>query len=104
MNQEFVIVAVLPEPFARRVKSWHQQFDRWSKSWLPLHVTIIRPLRALSDQLRHQAASLVYPLHITWQGWQTFHNPNANVIWLDPGQDEPRLVTQSLYHDYPEIR
>lgn len=97
------MVAVLPEPFATQIGALRRRHDRWSKSWLPPHITIIRPLKALPVTMYQRAASLRYPFHVSLHGWQTFHNPNDHVVWLDPGQDEPCRVTRMIYNECSEL-
>lgn len=103
MNQEFVIIAELPEPLRSKLESLRQQHDRWSTSWLPSHITMAKPTRDLPAKLLAKAADLRYPFRVTLGDWQAFKNPGANVIWLDPGQDEPTKVAKVLHHDYPEL-
>lgn len=97
------MVAVLPEPFCRQLVQLRKQYDQWSINSLPPHITMIRPLRALPETLRRRNASLEYPFRIVFQDWQAFRNPDANVVWLDPGQEEPRRVAEKLHTDYPEL-
>lgn len=95
MNQEFVIVAVLPESFYRQLIQLRKKFDRWSTEPLPPHITLIRPLRALPEAMRRRTASLEYSFRIVFQDRQAFRNPDASVVWLDPGPEEPRRVADS---------
>ena len=104
MNQEFIIVAVLPEPFRTELAQLRQTYDRWTTNALPPHITIVRPLRALPAKLQQRLSSLRYPFRITFQDWQAFRNPGAYVIWVDPGQEEARRVAQALYQDFPELQ
>lgn len=103
MNDEFLIVAELPEPWRSRIAGWRRRYDRWSNSWLPPHVTIIRPLKHWPTALRAQAGDLHYPFTVTFQGWSIFRRPNANVIWLDPGQREPARVRRAIDSDFPDL-
>lgn len=104
MAQEYVIIAILPEPFRTQLMQLRKAYDRWTTNALPPHITIIRPLRALPATLQQSVSSLNYPFHITFQDWQAFHNPGAHVIWIDPGQEEPRRVAQELNQDFPELQ
>ena len=65
---------------------------------------MIRPLRVLPEAMRKRAASLEYPFGIKFQDWQAFRNPDANVVWIDPGQNEPRRVAQLLQKDFMELK
>lgn len=103
MDHEFLIVALVPEPLCSVVETLRRRYDRWSSQPLPPHITMIRPLRSVPERLRQRASQLDYPFTITLQGWYGFRNPGQNVVWLDPGQDEPCRVVGQISGDFPEL-
>lgn len=104
MHREYLIVAMVPEPLASVITDLRQRYDRWSERPLPPHITIIRPLHSVPDRLLEQADRLDYPFTVTLQGWYGFRNPEQHVVWLDPGQGEPRRVAEMLYRGHPTLR
>ncbi len=103
MGYEYVIIAVLPEPFQTQLVQLRKKYDRWTKSTLPSHITIIPPFRALPGAIKKHIFTTRYTLNITFQGWQSFHHLEHSVLWLDPGQEELRSVSKELRQKFPEL-
>lgn len=103
--QRYTIIAKIPEPWATQLNDLRKQFDRWSRQWLPPHITIIPPfetdlpvssLRAVSD--------LEIPIDINFKGWGSYRHPGFNVIWLDPGTDSPAKAQTRMLNQLPMFR
>lgn len=102
MRQRYIIVAVLPEPWAKEFDSLRRKYDRWSKQWLPPHVTIIPPFEVAGNEDRLRSIeSLTVDLAIEFQGWGHFTHANANVIWHNPGQPRPSDVRKLILREQP---
>lgn len=102
MNQ-YIIIALLPEPIASDLAQLRAELDIWTPQWLPPHVTIVRPfaLELPPDAL----ARIQQPLAITAQvmRWATFRNPDNNVLYLEPTQEPFRREYQALFERVPEL-
>lgn len=101
---EYIVVALIPEPWCSAIVALRKKYDRWTTTDLPPHITIVRPLHDLPSVLRAKAGSLRYPFQVTFGPWNTFGNPDNNVVWIDPGQAEPRRVADQLYQDFPDLK
>lgn len=92
----YVVVGLVPPPWATWLEGL-RRYDFWTRHWLPPHVTIIRPFYAeLTPDAIRTMSNWPIEMPIRMGPWRSFKQPNANVVWVDPGQDGPRTVQQAL--------
>lgn len=100
---QYVIVAELPEPLRSELAPLRKEIDVWSKSWLPPHVTIVRPFTIAMSEL--MMAEFARPISLTAQilRWATFRNPNNNVLYLEPTPEPFQKLRRNLLDRVPEL-
>ncbi|MBI2984327.1 MAG: 2'-5' RNA ligase family protein [Candidatus Kerfeldbacteria bacterium] len=95
----YTIAALVPDPWAAEIHALRRQFDRWSRQWLPPHLTIVPPVSAdISLPMVVEIETFPADIAVNWQGWGAFHHERSNVIWLHAGQGvtdhlRPKLVS-----------
>lgn len=100
---QYVIVAELPEPLRSALARLRQEIDVWSKSWLPPHVTIVRPLALdLSTEMKNEIRR---PISLTSHliRWATFRNPGRNGLYLEPTSEPFRRLRDDLFLRVPAL-
>ncbi len=100
----YVIVALIPEPWATDVQKLRLEHDKWSRQWLPAHITVAPPFHArfTGDTLRNiEAASL--PITVTFQGWGSFVHDKSTTLWIEAGAASTADIRQRLTAAVPEL-
>lgn len=103
--QRYTISALIPEPWASEFLGWRKEYDRWSNSWLPPHITIIPPFQAaVPPSILAEIERTPLTIPVSFGKWGSYDRPNSHVIWVDPGQEGPKAARKQLLDAYPEFQ
>lgn len=100
----YVIAALIPEPWATDIQKLRLEHDRWSRQWLPAHITIAPPFHArfFGDTIRNiEEAAL--PVAVTFQGWGSFPHEKSTTLWIETGAAGTAEIRSKLIQIVPEL-
>jgi hypothetical protein len=102
MLARFVIIALIPEPWAGDIQKLRLEHDHWSRQWLPAHITIVAPFLArMSFDLVRDIELAPLEIRGTIGGWGSFLHDRTNTIWLEAGESATREARVQLAKAVP---
>lgn len=83
----YVIVALVPEPWATDIQKLRLEHDQWSRQWLPAHVTVVSPFHSrLQPDVIRAIEEAPLAIEARFGGWGTFPHEKSTTFWLDAGE------------------
>lgn len=103
-GDRFVIVALVPEPWATDVNNLRREYDQWSRQWLPPHITIVPPFSGeLGEHTIRDLEAFEANIPVNLQGWGAFHHERSNVLWLEAGEKGTHDIRRRLTEVLPDL-
>lgn len=103
-QQRFTIAALIPDPWAKDIQDLRRQYDKWSRQWLPPHITIAPPFNAeLSAGTIADIENIDANIAVNFQGWGKFSHERSNVLWLETGENGTKDIRSLLARTLPDL-
>jgi hypothetical protein len=101
----YVLAALIPDPWASDIQKLRLEHDKWSRQWLPAHITIVAPFHArfFGDVIR-QIEEAALPISVTFQGWGSFVHDRSTTLWLEAGAASTAEIRTKLAAQVPELK
>lgn len=80
--KRYVVAALVPEPLRTKLADLRHQYDRYTRQWLPPHITIIPPFDEPLTRDQQQAIKNI-PVNVeaALSGWGSFRRDRTSVIY-----------------------
>ena len=100
----YVLAALVPDPWASDIQKLRLEHDKWSRQWLPAHITIVPPFHArfFGDVIRKIEEAAV-PISVTLQGWGSFPHEKSTTLWIEAGAAATADVRTKIAKLVPEV-
>jgi len=104
MLNRYCIVALVPDPWAKDIDELRRQHDKWSKQWLPAHITVVAPFEAsLSHDLVAEIEGATVPIQVRLGGWGVFEHFRTNTVWIEGSESATANARRQLIQTVPRL-
>ncbi len=102
--RRYCIVALVPEPWAKDIDELRTQHDKWTRQWLPPHITIVAPFYAsLSREAVRAIEEAPVDIKVRLGGWGIFPHDRSDTLWIEAGDMSTKDAPARLAAAVPEL-
>ncbi len=81
--KRYIVTALLPEPLRGKLAALRRHHDRFTRQWLPPHITIIPPFETILSRDEMQAIqTMPVDVKASFGGWGSFRRDTTSVLFL----------------------
>lgn len=101
----YVIVALVPEPFAQPLADLRRKYDSYCRQWLPPHFTIVPPFELFLSRSDQQAIKDYRgSARVELKSWDAYRRMTTSVLYASSNAPELEAMRQELLNAVPALK